>query len=208
MNILSFLVSAVGLIVMFGWIFCIDFLKSIHPDFVSMKFYTALCFFIAGFLSYALNKQASCLSVKLHTCLSTATLALFTLTIMEIANPALFSNVVFEENAIKSVAPGVPSISTMFAFLLLASAGLRYAFMNGGITVYVKAIGWHLKIISGCALVGYLLDKPILYYYVPGISSAMAIHTAVLFFVLGICLANSQREELVYVRKNEPIGAH
>jgi nitric oxide reductase large subunit len=48
-----------------------------------------------------------------------------------------------------------------------------------GIGVVVGAIG-------AVAIVGYIINAPNLYYYIEGVNSAIACHTAALFMVLGI----------------------
>jgi len=52
----------------------------------------------------------------------------------------------------------------------------------------LKIIGLIIAAIGTLALVGYIIDAPILYYYVEGINSAIACHTAGLFMLMGIGL--------------------
>ncbi len=51
-EVLGVVVLLLGLVVMLGWIFDISVLKSILPVWVTMKFSTALCFFLSGFTLY------------------------------------------------------------------------------------------------------------------------------------------------------------
>jgi len=48
----ALIVSAVGIMVMMGWMLDIDILKSIMPEFVTMKFSTALSFLLSGITLY------------------------------------------------------------------------------------------------------------------------------------------------------------
>ena len=47
----------IGLVVMFGWFANVDLLKSILPNWTSMKFSTALSFLMTGIIIYLLAEQ-------------------------------------------------------------------------------------------------------------------------------------------------------
>jgi len=51
-KVLSLAVSGAGIVVMIGWIFDINILKSISPAWVSMKFDTAVAFVAGGISLY------------------------------------------------------------------------------------------------------------------------------------------------------------
>ncbi len=52
----------------------------------------------------------------------------------------------------------------------------------------LKIVGLIVAAIGALAIVGYMIDAPILYYYIEGVNSAIACHTAVLFVLIGIGL--------------------
>lgn len=91
---------------------------------------------------------------------------------------------IFEDNLQFSVGRGIPSAGTVLAFWLFGAAMI---FSGTGLRVNAW---WGLAIlaIGLIAHVGYLFDAPSLYYFVPEISTAMAVHTALAFELLGAAL--------------------
>jgi nitric oxide reductase large subunit len=90
-----------------------------------------------------------------------------------------------------TVTPGKPSFMTMFSFIWIAITAVLASFNPKGLTPFLKITGLIIGGIGIVAVFGYLLNVPLLYYYVAGVSSAMAFHTAVLFVFLGagfLCL--------------------
>jgi nitric oxide reductase large subunit len=55
-------------------------------------------------------------------------------------------------------------------------------------------IGCIVTLIGIIAVGGYIINMPLLYYLVKGFSTAMALHTAILFVILGIGLILLGRE--------------
>ena len=81
--------------------------------------------------------------------------------------------------------PGVPSIGTMLAFMVHSLAVISAA--SGALTDSLKrAMFGTVTAISGVAIIGHFIHAPSLYYTVPGVSTGMAIHTAVGLLILGI----------------------
>jgi len=94
-------------------------------------------------------------------------------------------------NLVKSTAPGRPSIPTMFNFLLIAAGGILTILNSEKLQLKLKIFGYIIGAIGALAIIGYLINVPVLYYYINGLNSAMAFHTAILFTLLGaglICL--------------------
>ena len=88
--------------------------------------------------------------------------------------------------AAKTVTPGRPSLPTMFNFILIAAAGILTTLNPGNLRLKLRIIGVIVGLIGAMAVVGYCLNAPHLYYYIEGVNSAIALHTAVLFMLLGI----------------------
>jgi nitric oxide reductase large subunit len=77
-------------------------------------------------------------------------------------------------------------LATMFNFILIASAGILTTLNPSNLRSKLKIIGVTVGLIGTLAVVGYCLNAPHLYYYIEGVNSAIACHTAALFIVLGI----------------------
>ena len=92
-----------------------------------------------------------------------------------------------ETGAVETVLPGRPSVGTMVAFMLVATAGFLAMVRPARLPAYLLFLDCLILLTGVVALIGYAFDLPALYYYVPGgISTAMAFHTAALFALLGI----------------------
>jgi hypothetical protein len=196
-KVLSLLVIAAGLAVMAAWLFDIVLIKSIAPAFVSMKFSTAFAFVVSGITLYFLARAREGEFEKAQVALSITS---FVLAIL--MGLLFFSSVFGIETGIeslfvrdtgdaRSVVPGMPSIPTMFSFLLVALAGILAILNPTGKRQKFRTIGAILGVIGALAAAGYLLGAPLLYYFIPGVNSAMALHTALLFVALGtglLCL--------------------
>jgi hypothetical protein len=90
--------------------------------------------------------------------------------------------------AVKTVVPGRPSLPTMINFILIALAGLLTMLDVKRARPQLKIIGLIMGAIGALAIIGYIINVPILYYYIDGVNSAIAVHTSVLFIVLGVGL--------------------
>jgi hypothetical protein len=193
-NISVWLVIFVSIAVMAGWFLDINILKSIVPGFVTMKFTTALSFFASGFLLYSINRTFK----HKNSYFSTIIIPIVSMVIL-ILMGTLIASVIFSfksglENifvtetpdAILSAAPGLPSIGTMINFLLIGITGLFFI----GYSLFQSRIlyfsGYIITAVSLVSALGYILSKPYLYYTIPEISSGMAIHTTILFLIIGL----------------------
>lgn len=192
---LSLFVTAAGLAVMAGWIFDICALKSISPNWVSMKFSTAFAFLVSGISLYFLVRAREGEFEKAQVALS------ITSFILAILMGLFFFSAVFgietgietlfvkDPGDAKTVAPGMPSVPTMINFLLIAVAGILTVVNPAAILPKLKTIGVVVGVIGGLAVAGYVFHAPHLYYYFAGVNSAMALHTALLFVLCGVGLA-------------------
>jgi hypothetical protein len=194
-KILAWVVSIAGVVVMLGWIFNIGILKSISPVWVSMKLSTAIGFVLSGVTLYFIIRV-----VEDEFDLAQVVLAITSLMIVLIMGILFFSallgirtgaeDLFVKDNADApmSAAPGQPSIPTMIEFMLIAAAGIFAMFNSTKLQSQLKAIGLIVGTVGTLAVIGYVVNAPILYYYAEGVSSAMACHTAVLFMLLGVGL--------------------
>jgi hypothetical protein len=194
---LSLIVCLTGLAVMAAWIFDIVLLKSIAPAFVSMKFSTAFAFVMSGVSLYFLTRAREGEFEKAQVALSITSFILALL-----MGLLFFSSVFGIETGIedlfvkdpgdaRSVVPGIPSVPTTISFLLIALAGIITIVRSTGTFPTFRAIGITVGGIGLLAVAGYVFGAPLLYYFIPGVNSAMALHTALLFVILGtglLCL--------------------
>lgn len=191
--ILSVTVTAAGALVMASWIFDISVFKSILPQWVTMKFSTALCFSLSGITLYFIVEMQ-----RGRIDLAQVVIPITTLIIFLFMATLLFSSVLqihtgIEDlfvrepyGAAKSIVPGRPSIGTMVNFVLIAIAGILATFRLRHLKKYLFGIGFIVWILGCVGVMGYILNRPMLYYAVEGYSTAMAFHTAILFVMLGV----------------------
>jgi len=192
---LSLAVIIGGCMVIFGWISDIGVLKSLSPSWVSMKLATAISFVLSGITLYSIVRAREGEIEKAQVALSLTSLilvllmgTLFFSALLKIHTGV--ENLFVHEwaDAVKTAAPGRPSIPTMLNFLLIASAGVLTLLNPAKVRTKLRAIGLIVGAIGALAVVGYILNAPLLYYFREGISSGLALHTALLFILLGIGL--------------------
>jgi hypothetical protein len=198
-RLLSLAVIIAGVAVMVGWIFDIGVLKSISPAWISMKFSTAFVFVLSGITIYFIGKaQEGAFE------LAQVALSITTLTIVLLMGTIFFSTLLGVHTGvedlfirempggIKTVVPGRPSIPTMIDFMLIAVAGIMTILNPEKLQSKLKVLGLIIVTIGAVAVAGYSINDPLLYYFVEGVNSAIALNTAVLFVLLGmglVCLS-------------------
>lgn len=191
-KIVAVFVIISGIIVLFGWFFNITFLKSISPNWVSMKFITAVCFVLSGvilFLSARCNEKET----DWEDLLLIFSIFVLILIVGELIISILFNIRTGLENLFVSeeigakftVAPGRPAIVTLINFVAIAMGGLINLLKKDYCLRVSHYGGMALMIIDSVAILGYIINVPLLYYYVVNFNTAMAFNTAVLFTVLG-----------------------
>ena len=181
--------SIVGAIVVLGWFMGSTVLVQFSEAFPSMKISTAICFVFAGFLTYLMRSNG--VGIRSQVLGSAATFGI--LFIMgSVAIAGLFGvksgmESVFIRDALNtplSPEPGMPALGTMAAFILIGVAGIAWIFER---RKWIMRLYVPVAAIGLVAICGYLFNRPALYFYEPGQHNAMAVHTAALFAVLGIC---------------------
>lgn len=190
---LSLAVIIAGVLVIIGWIFNIGILKSISPAWISMKFDTAAAFVLSGIALYFIVRALEGEFDRAQVALSITALiiillmgTLFFSAVFDIRTGA--ENLFIKEapGVVNTVTPGRPSIPTMVSFILIASAGILTTLNPSNLQSRLRITGAIIGAIGAMAVAGYIINVPKLYYYIEGINSAVACHTAVLFVILGI----------------------
>jgi hypothetical protein len=192
---LSLVVAIGGIAVMTGWIFDISVLKSISPNWISMKFDTAFCFLLSGITLYFIVRaqEGERDLAQVGLCITSLIIVLlmgilFFSALLGIHTGAEDLFIKETKIAVKTVVPGRPSLPTMINFILIALAGLLTMLDVKRARPQLKIIGLIMGAIGALAIIGYIINVPILYYYIDGVNSAIAVHTSVLFIVLGVGL--------------------
>jgi signal transduction histidine kinase len=184
----------VGLIVVTGWIFDIPALKSILPHQVTMKFSTAISFVFSGIILYFVSKHCAGKIGNGQIAIPVSGLVVFLFMASLLATSIVGAPngveqlFIQERDTVKTTLPGVPSIPTIISFLLIVVTGI-VSLNNSYKLRPIKYIGYTILAIGVVSLLGYLVDQPTLYYYIENVSTAMAIHTSVLFALIGYALS-------------------
>ena len=194
-KVLSMVVIIAGFMVIIGWIFDIGFLKSITPSWISMKLATAFAFILSGITLYFIIKAMEGEFDKAQVVLSITSLSiillmglLFFSTLFKVHTGAEDLFIKDAPDAVMSVVPGRPSIPTMINFMLIGTAGILTILNPVKFRLKLKITGLIVGAIGAIAIFGYIIGTPLLYYYIVEINSAIALHTAVLFVLLGLGL--------------------
>jgi hypothetical protein len=197
-KLLSLAVGIAGLMVITGWVLDIGVLKSILPGWISMKLSTAFSFLLSGISLYfiALALEGEFEKAQVVLCITSLLLVLimgtlFLSSLLEVYTGVEDLFIKDKGNLVKSVAPGRPSVPTMANFMLMVVAAMITILNPGKLQPKLKIIGIIIGTVGALAVAGYIFKAPLLYYYIAGMNSAMAMHTALLFVLLGaglICL--------------------
>jgi len=172
-----------GLAVVFGWIFDITILKSVILGYASMKFNTALCLIITGLILQLLLNERKTASTLLSLVLFFFCIASFFQDIFnyDIGIDQLFI-IDIEGITQNNSNPGRMAPMTSLCFTLL---GLSLVTIKSSVGKNAAQYILHLvTIISFIAVIGYILNVPVLYKL--SFLSSMAVHTAIAFFFISI----------------------
>jgi hypothetical protein len=197
---IGILVSLSGALVMAGWLFGVEVLKSILPAWGSMKFSAALSFVMCGIMLYFIarfkkkDRELAVIVIPVTSMVVVLLMAtMFTSTIIG-------TNVGVEEMFVKDsigpaggTTPGRPSTATMLNFILLAAAGFLTTMDIKRLNRAPVIIGTIVAVIGLLAVFGYITGRPLLYFAFSGGSSPMAIHTAILFVLCGAGAVMAER---------------
>ncbi|MBZ0278211.1 MAG: HAMP domain-containing histidine kinase [Anaerolineae bacterium] len=173
---------AIGILVMIGWVANIRTLQTLLPQLASMKFNTALCFFLLGFALLAIDKgwgQKSGVWIILP--LLVILIGVLSLAAYQL-QATLFLDELFSKDPYTApdAYPGRMSSGTATNFVLIAVAlSLHRKFPRWAESLAVLA-----NFIGLAAVLGYLFDFGGLYQVT--FFNTMAIHTAVLFMLLSV----------------------
>jgi PAS domain S-box-containing protein len=194
-RVAGWVVLGIGLLVMAGWIFNIPLLRSLHPDFVSMKANTALSFMLLGLSlllmerspEIALNKTHP-LARRISIAAALGVLLVGSLNLLQYLLKAdlgidelLFRD---EPGAVDTFAPGRMALNTSIGFVLAsASLILLHTKRSRGV-ILSQLLALFIVLSSLMPILGYKYDVAAFYSY--GDFTQMALHTAVAFLIVGL----------------------
>ncbi|MBI2400277.1 MAG: hypothetical protein HYV23_04360 [Deltaproteobacteria bacterium] len=191
-RIIAVAVAVSGLVEMLGWFFGVQALKSVLPSMVTMKFTTAVSFFLSGITLFYIAESA-----RGRASVAQAIIPVTTLMVMLIMATLLASSlfdlktgiedlfVEEEAAAVKTTVPGRPSLVTMADFIVFAAVGIGSLFRYRGQKHHLFFSGVFITATGVLALSGYILGIEYLFFSWPGVSTGMALVTAILFELLG-----------------------
>ncbi|MEW6203232.1 MAG: ATP-binding protein [bacterium] len=196
----------VGGIVLAGWLFGIPVLKSIHPDLVTMKANTALCFLLAGvalcFLIAFPFVSRSCRFIGYGAAFIVFLIGILSLLEYLTGFDFRIDQLLFQEEtgAVGTSHPGRMALNTAVNFILI---GLALLLLN---TKTHRGLlpAQFLILIEGLitlfAIIGYAYNVPSFYGILPGFTR-MALNTAFAFTAafVGILWARPDREVTAFL---------
>lgn len=197
----SMIIMLVAAVVLAGWLFDIQIVKSLSPSWATMKVNTALSFLLCGFALWNLSDDRDTAPVRLPGMIAVAiVMAIGGLTISEYSlgvdlgiDEFLMKQAI---NPAELAAPGRMSAATAICFITLG--GALFCQSSGKILGRSASLllAWTLAAVSLIAVVGYVYGVETLYPVWP--FSSMALHTATLFGVaaFGILGGQSDRSPL------------
>lgn len=186
--IFSFALIFIGILVLLGWIFDIDFLK--HPlQRVSMKFATAISIVFSGVTLYSItNMQKSRIS---QISLPASGIVITLLFMMSIASyytkiSADIANIFLpEDQIVRSAVLGAPSLAAMASFILIIFVTILALYDLSKFRKTLRVFGVVIILINSVGILGHIINSPTLYYSIEGYTVGMAVHTAISFVLFG-----------------------
>ncbi|MGM9501421.1 hybrid sensor histidine kinase/response regulator [Desertifilum tharense IPPAS B-1220] len=185
----SAFVFGIGVLVLVGWVGDIGLLKSIRPEFVSMKANSAIAFIgLSIALWYTHSRRGRSRSSGIAQGIAIAVLALATLTLLQyvLGIDLGIDRLLFSEppGTIGTAYPGRMAPNAAVNFILLASALLFLNQHNRQSIRFSQYLALMVALISWQPLLGYAYQFRTLY----GIAyhTHMALHTAIAFVVLAV----------------------
>jgi signal transduction histidine kinase/ActR/RegA family two-component response regulator len=199
----AIVVTTIGCVVMFGWLFDIPTLKSVLPGLVTMKANTALGFILGGLSLWLWHQkregkwpsQTKAFNLAYYGLpLLVFLIGLLTLIEYYFHIDLGIDQLLFKEvGAVATASPGRMAINTAFNFFLMGSTLFLFCLPRSPY-VALQSLSVMVLLIAYLGLLGYLYGNSYFYQYGKGFT-AMALNTAVAFILLsvGVILARPDR---------------
>ena len=202
-DFIGYFLVLIGGVVMASWQLGLDILTRLHPDWVSMKYTTALCFVLCGFLVLsahrARKKESNNAGILV---IGNAFFILFFMFHHSMAfitkDPRLTEFLIRSCEPVKTIIPGLPSPLTIMCFDIVAFWGFAYIISGFRIKRYRLLFSAPIAAISLFALYGYFMGIPAYYGYIPYKFTGMAVHTSIGFLLLSFALYRLSCEDCCF----------
>lgn len=183
------IVILIGLLVITGWIFDIPVLKSLNPDYISMKANTAVCFIFSGGALLLLRKPDQSSRFRyLVTFLTLSVLIISAVNLFEyIFNwNAGIDELLFKEGpgATATVHPGRMAINTAVCFILISFSILVLKSRFAWSYLFSQFSAFMTGLLCILPQLGYAYQESDLFTF--AYQTPMALNTAIAFFTLSI----------------------
>jgi PAS domain S-box-containing protein len=181
----------IGTIVIIGWIFKMQLLKSVIPGLIPMRINAAICFVLMGWALLIKNGvQRKTVSIFLILLLLVALIGGMTLLEYQFHLDLDIDQLFVKDN--QSITdhlsfPGRMAYNTALSFVLLSFGLLGLTAKFNKFHILFQYFLHVATVISGIAIMGYVYGVSMLYNF--AYVSSMAIHTAILLFLLSIAAA-------------------
>ncbi|MDD5633587.1 MAG: hypothetical protein PHI13_16395, partial [Methylococcales bacterium] len=185
----------VGVLVLAGWLFDLDILKSLLPGLTAMKVNTAFGFILSGVALWGIQSggQGTLLGLVSQICAGVV-LVLGLLTLGEYLSGVDFGIdqlLIHEITNLPGDIPGRMAINTALGFAALSAALLLLSLGNDSLIVAIHVLTLVPIVAAGSALIGYGYDIDeflrMKLHYTP-----MALNTAVVFVLLALGIVNAR----------------
>ena len=198
-SLAALLVMSVGGLVLLGWLFNVSIFKSLHPDWVSMKANTALCFLLSGLALWLLTRPGLATPAGDHQSASAMLrrrggqvcaglvmlIAALTLTEYFFGWELRVDQMLFRETAgaIGTAAPNRMALTAAVNFILVGLTLFQIGWRRSPALIYFAVSG--IVLISLLGLTGYFGEAAV-HFFVAG--TRMALHTSLGFLILALGL--------------------
>ena len=187
------IVGITGLFVIFGRIIDSRLLIQIYPSFTSMKFFTALLFLCFGFQLFEIKNYiiyGSILRSKFYFILMTLISLIIVFCFFMYISPKVFGGIlslvpINEKYDPWTTMPHIPSILTLLCFALIQFSQYIIILYKNMINKVFLIVGISLCFLSGVVVLSYVSDIQWV-SFTTIFGGAMAIHSAILFVIIGI----------------------
>ncbi|MFM7021827.1 MAG: PAS domain-containing protein [Flavobacteriales bacterium] len=178
----GWLLVLASLLVMYGWLRNVTFLKSVLPNMVTMKFNTALCFFLFGLSMVFKGEKYNPITIVFASC----TLILSSISLsQDLFKIDLGIDQLFVSDSNSLIAyPGRMAATSAICFIL-GSIAMGFSCTLQKWIKLLNQLCWHLiTLISFLAIVGYSYKVPA--FYSLSFLSSMALDSSLLFFIASL----------------------
>lgn len=180
-----------------GWVLQIPSLRALFVDLPTMKMTTAIGFMLSAGIVHAVVSQERG-TARWQTVFLPGLVLLLLLMIGAILTTAVFGvDIGVEALLIPGVDGipltftrelGLPALGTKVGFIAIGVFGLTALFKHEERYTLYRWLGYTVLVVAMASFIGYVLNIPVFYGELPGLSMGMALHSTTLFMILGLLI--------------------